>query len=395
MSNRAAVAVVGSGIVGLANAWAAARRGLSVVVFERDRRPLGASVRNFGMIWPIGQPAGPAYQRALLGRQLWLDLARAAGFWITPCGSLHLAYQPDELAVLEEFVARAPESGSDGPAGALPSCRLLAPAEVLRQYPAVRPDGLRGGLWSPTELAVDPRQALAAIPAYLRDAHGVQFRFGTAVTAIDRPWVRTAGGETWHAERVLVCSGVDFRTLFPEVFAASGLQRCKLQMLRTVPQPAGFCLGTHLAGGLTLCHYPSFHGCPSLGPLRQRIHRERPDLVRYGIHVMAAQNEAGEVVIGDSHEYDEDGEPFDKPAIDELILGYLRGLVRLPDWTIASRWHGSYARHPDGGAFTAEPQPGVTVVSAAGGAGMTLSFGNAEAWWDAVAGPAAGRPPGV
>ena len=52
--------------------------------------------------------------------------------------------------------------------------------------------------------------------------------------------VHTGDGQTWDVERVLVCSGVDFRTLFPEVFATAGIRRCKLQMMRTVPQPAGF-----------------------------------------------------------------------------------------------------------------------------------------------------------
>jgi D-hydroxyproline dehydrogenase subunit beta len=103
--------------------------------------------------------------------------------------------------------------------------------------------------------------------------------------------------------------------------------------------------------------------------------------MRYGIHVMAAQNQLGEVLIGDSHEYDEAIEPWDKPVIDALILDYLRRLLQLPDWTIASRWHGMYARHPGLPVFTADPQPGVTVMASPGGAGMTLSFGLAEEWW--------------
>jgi D-hydroxyproline dehydrogenase subunit beta len=384
MTRSADVAVIGGGIVGLAFAWTAARAGRSVVLFERDRQAQGASVRNFGMVWPIGQSAGAPHARALRSRELWLEVAEKAGLAHDPVGSIHLAYHGDEQAVLEEFADRSPQLGFD--------CRLETPEETLRRSPSVQREGLLASLWSPTEICVDPRQAIARIPGWLAETYGVTLRFGSVVSSVELPLVRTTDDERWRVERAIVCGGADFRTLFPATFAGSGLRLCKLQMMRTLPQPDGWKLGPMLAGGLTLCHYPTFQACPSLPALKLRYEQTMPDFVRQGIHVMAAQNFLGEVVIGDSHEYDDAIEPFDKPAIDTMILDYLRGMVRLPDQTIAARWHGIYAKHPTKLIFTAEPQPGVKVVTAPGGAGMTLSFGFAEELWNAWSGSASLHP---
>src|SRR6266404_6422993 len=103
MSLRANVAVIGGGILGLAHAYLAARQNLSVVLFERGRKASGASIRNFGMIWPIGQPAGEMHALALRSREVWLDVLRAARLNFRATGSLHVAHCPDEAEVLREF----------------------------------------------------------------------------------------------------------------------------------------------------------------------------------------------------------------------------------------------------------------------------------------------------
>ena len=96
-------AIVGAGILGLAHAYALARRGRSVVVFERSSQAAGASVRNFGMIWPIGQPAGRMHDMARGSRAACVELLTAARLPYFPTGSLHLAYRADEAAVAREF----------------------------------------------------------------------------------------------------------------------------------------------------------------------------------------------------------------------------------------------------------------------------------------------------
>jgi FAD dependent oxidoreductase TIGR03364 len=366
MNGRFDDAVVGAGILGLAHAYHLARRGRRVVVFERSPKAVGASVRNFGMLWPIGQPVGPMHRLALESRQIWLDVLRASGLWHERTGSLHLAYHEDEAQVLREFANLAGDAGFD--------CALLDREDILERAPAVRVAGLIAGLWSPFEICVDPPEVIAGLPAWLGRQFGVEFRFGQAVTGYDRPHLQTSPGR-WSADRLWVCSGDDFQTLYPEAFSAAGLFRCKLQMMRSAAPAGGLRLGPMLAAGLTLRHYRSFEPCPSLSALKRRIAAELPEYERLGIHVMAAQNGRGEVVVGDSHEYGDDAaEPFDKPEIDALILDYLGTFLEL-DLRIVARWHGTYAKHPTDPFLVAHAAPGVSVVTGVGGAGMTLSFG--------------------
>jgi FAD dependent oxidoreductase TIGR03364 len=365
----AQVAVVGGGIVGLAHAYAAAKRGRKVVLFERHTRARGASVRNFGMVWPIGQAPGEMHALAMRSRELWVELLEAAKLPYLPTGSLHLAYRDDEAAVAREFAELGPTLGYD--------CRWLTPANVLTKSPALVAEGLEGALYSSSELTVDPRLIATGVPAFLEERYGVTLRYGCAVHSIALPSVE-AGEEKWRVEQAIVCGGDDYETLYPGIFAKAGLTRCKLQMMRTPPQPNGWQLGPALAGGLTLRYYPTFEVCRSLAALKTRIARETPEYDRWGIHVMASQTALGEITIGDSHEYGLDVDIFDKREIDVLILDYLRTFVRLPDPSIAQHWHGVYAKHPSMPYFTNSPARGVRVVTVTSGIGMTLSFGLGE-----------------
>ena len=369
ITKKVDVAVVGAGIVGLAHAYLAARSGRTVVVFERNPAALGASVRNFGMVWPIGQPAGRLHEIALRSREIWLEVLQQAKLPYLQTGSLHATYREDEAAVGKEFSEKAASLGYE--------CAWLTPPETLARSRAIRSEGLLGALWSPTEMTVDPRQIIRSLPQFLSERYGVQFYFNSAVQRVESSVLHTAD-QRCEADAIIVAGGDDFQTLFPECFRDSGLTRCKLQMMRTVPQPQQWRLGPSLAFGLTFKHYPTFQVCTTLEALKNRIARETPELDEWGIHVMVSQTALHELTIGDSHEYGLAVNIFDNPAVNRLILDYAKTYLRVPTLEIAQQWHGVYAKHPEQPYLRLTPADGVRVVTVTSGIGMTMSFGLAE-----------------
>ena len=307
-------------------------------------------------------------------RELWLQLAQTTDIWVQTCGSLHLAHREDEWNVIQEFCEIASSRTDVQP---------ISADETKQRTDGANPAGLLGSLWSPAELCVNPRHVIHQLAHHLHSQPNIDCHFETTAIDIDGDTVRASDGNRWQAARILVCGGSDFETLFPQQFKEANVRKCKLQMLRTVPQPSDWSLGPHLASGLTLRHYESFQSCPSLPMLRERIARETPELDRLGIHVLAAQHNAGHVVLGDSHEYDDDITPFDRDEIESLLFRELQKQFSLPSWKIESRWSGVYAKHPTDPLMRLQPAENVSICVLPCGAGMTLSFGWADEYWEA------------
>lgn len=369
MNNQTAI-VVGAGIVGLATARALAQKGFLVTVIERSQFSLGASVRNFGMIWPVGQPDGKLYDRAKRTKEIWLDYLDNAKISYNSCGSLHLAYSNEEMNVVEDIGTFF--SNKKRPVS------VITADEVLNKYNGINPDGLIGALRSEDETIIDPREGIRKLPEFLSEKFNVKFIWGTVITNIESNAV-FAGKIKYSADLICVCSGADFETLYPEIYKTQPIIKTKLQMMRFKHKDPNFRIGASVCGGLSLLHYKSFTASSALTKLRIKIESEIPEYLKHGIHVMVSQNTLGELTVGDSHEYALDFDPFDKIEINNMILDYLKKLMHIDQWEMIQSWNGIYPIMTNGEAdLFVKAEEGVYILNGIGGHGMTMSFGFAE-----------------
>jgi FAD dependent oxidoreductase TIGR03364 len=358
-------AVVGAGIVGLACALAAARRGKRVVVIDRDAQANGASVRNFGFITVTGQARGDMWGRAMRASEVWAEVAADLDLPVLHRGLLLTARRPESVAVLEAFMRT--EMGDE--------CRLLDPGEVRRDHATVATPELLAALWSPHELRVESREAIPRLAAWLEAHHGVTFLRETAALAVETARVVTSNGVI-EADAIAVCPGDDLVSLFPEAIAAHGVTRCKLQMLRLADP--GFRLSAGVMSDLGLVRYAGYAALPEAEALRARLQAEQGGQLEHGVHLIVVQSADGSLVVGDSHHYAPTPDPFAREAVDRLILDEFEAVFGRAAPAVVERWTGTYASASDRTVIIDTPAPGVRLVMVTTGAGASIGFALAE-----------------
>ncbi|ORV26968.1 oxidoreductase [Mycolicibacterium conceptionense] len=358
------VVVVGAGIVGLAHAYHAQQRGLSVAVVDHADGVVGASVQNFGHACITAQ-SGVARDYGRNGRRHWLDLSRKAGFWSAESGTYCVARHDDELAVMGEFAA----TREDG------EVRLLSREQILEQIPVVA-SGVTGGMYLPNDLQVDPRTAAPSIARWL-ESEGVDFHWRTAASGFEPGVVHTSRGPL-RAGTTFVTVNYDVDRLFPDLAERDGLLRCRLHMLRA-RLPLAFALPAPLFTGWSLLRYSGFEGLPSAAAVAARLHAEHPDYVAIDLHQMYTPQPDGSLLIGDTHYRDISAPPFQSEEGFAVLLDEARKLFGVKDIEISERWQGLYTSAPGQEFLIEQPIEGTHVVTVTTGIGMTTSMGLAHA----------------
>ena len=201
--------IVGAGVIGLATAWRAAGRGLSVTVV--DPAPAGgASYAGAGMITPVSELSygeEPLLRLGLASRERYakfvaeLEDLTGVGTDYRADGLLQVAFDADDLAIFDEL-RRFQEALGVHP-------EPLTGRECRRLEPMLAPS-VRGGLFAPDDGAIDPRRLCAALLTAVERTGStlVRSRVTEIIMARDAAvGVRLADGGELRADQIVLAAG--------------------------------------------------------------------------------------------------------------------------------------------------------------------------------------------
>jgi glycine oxidase len=205
------VLVVGAGVIGLACAWRAAQRGLSVRVIDRETPGSGASRVAAGMLAPVGEASwgeesllqlNLASARAYpeFARELEQASGRDVGY--RRCGALHVALDRDEAEELRRRYELQSSLGLEAEWMRPGRCRELEPGLA----PAVA-----GGVLAADDAEVDPRVLVTALAAAIESDGGEMIGGAEASEPLldngRLHGVRLSDGRAMRADQVVLATG--------------------------------------------------------------------------------------------------------------------------------------------------------------------------------------------
>jgi glycine oxidase len=208
------VVIVGGGVIGLSIAWRAARRGLRVIVLERDDVGSGTSRHAAGMLAPIAEVTPgeePLLHLGLASARLYpqfvgelVDQAGVPEVGYTRCGTLLVARDGDEAEALERELILRERFGL--------KVARLRPSQARQLEPALAPS-LRLALDVPGDHAIDPRKLVRALAVAVVAAGG-EVRQHARVNSVQVTGAGTVSGVVMHdaarlaAHNVVIAAGV-------------------------------------------------------------------------------------------------------------------------------------------------------------------------------------------
>lgn len=361
------ILIIGAGILGHMHALFALKRGYQVALFERDKYPVGASVRNFGLITVGARKAGAELETAVRARGLWEEIAdEYQQLTFRPNGSIVIAKDDNELSIMSQY-PKAEDAKIRG-------WQLLDANEVREVNPSIQ-GSIAGGLLSTVDAAVEPETVLTELREILNSFSGFEFHPATEIVSMDQIGhsviCMSRTGDSFGGDYAIVATGADYSTLFPDRLASAPLMKTYLQMARL--QAPGFDISTSVSNADSLRYYPGYQTSEL-----EKLPEQHPVGKELKMQLLLQQRIDGSITIGDSHQYDE---PFSH-ELREDAYDYLMAEIEAifgKKFKIISRWSGVYSQHTQGEiVYRDQIDSRIQLITGPGGRGNTLSPAIAE-----------------
>lgn len=232
MTDACDVAIIGGGIIGVCAAYALAREGVSVTVFEKGQLGGEQSSRNWGWVRTLDRDLAEL-PLALRSVALWKQIQDMSDVGFRQTGVLYVARHAKDMSAYESWHARAREAGSD--------VQLMSSNQAM----ALTPGSTRtwaGGMYGPTDGVAEPGVATVKI-GRLAEAHGARIVQNCVVRGLDRSGGAVTGLITEQgvvtADRVLLAGGAWSREFCTSLGVSFPQIRVSGSVLRTSALNAG------------------------------------------------------------------------------------------------------------------------------------------------------------
>jgi glycine/D-amino acid oxidase-like deaminating enzyme len=345
--------VVGAGIVGAACADELARRGLQVVVVDRDMVGGGATAAGMGHI-VVMDDSEAQFALTRYSQQLWQELKPELPEDVEyeQCGTIWVAADEEEMAE----VSRKHECyGKQG----VPT-EVLEPQRLKHLEPNLR-DGMAGGLLVPEDgVLYPPCAARFLIERAL--GHGAKLRLGASVLQIGQGRVQLTDSLEITAEIIVNAAGTSAPELTPGI---------------EVKQRKGHLLITD--------RYPGFlrHQLVELGYLKS-AHAVSSDSVAFNVQ----PRRTGQILIGSSRQYGAQDNDVDQGILARMLQRAQQYMPALGPMSAVRTWTGFRAATPDKLPLIGPWPADRSLFLATGheGLGITTSLGTARILADQITG---------
>jgi sarcosine oxidase subunit beta len=236
-AGTADVVVVGGGVIGCATAYDLARRGLSVIVLDRDESlGNGASSRNGGGVRQSGRDARELPLAIYAVQNIWPGLSEELGTDVEYMrqGNLRLGKTEHHLEILRGLAKVGCESGLD--------MRMLDADEVRSINPYLS-DEVIGASWCPTDGHANPMRTTLAFYRRARQL-GARFVSGVEVLGLRKSKGRvrevlTSVGR-FGCDHVVLAAGLGSRGIAETVGVDIPMHGLLIEALVTEAQPTMF-----------------------------------------------------------------------------------------------------------------------------------------------------------